>query len=702
MANHSHDIRAIPHGHVLSDYKFEEVLGQGSFGITYLATDTMLNKRVAIKEYFPREFAARDSTLTVRAAGNSDDRDNFIWGLKRFLDEARVLAVFDHPNIIQVRRFFEANGTAYLVMDYCDGTPLDELLKTNGTLDESGLEVLLKPLLDALELIHNTNFLHRDIKPANIFIKNDGTPVLLDFGAARQELVSHSKSVTAMATPGYAAFEQYSSHGNQGPWTDIYGLGATIYKAITGSKPEDATNRMLEDTLVPCSEICSGKFRPQVLNAIDAAMCVKPADRPQNISEWRSMFGFSRQTDNQIKTKLAPDTISIDIKPNSSNLNVDDLKIITKPKKSSAKTAFVANKQYVYGAGLFLLLGILSTFFLIRDDANSLSNKPDEVTPVAILENKTTNQAPEVKPDVKPVPDRKEPQIEVPKKADNSKPNCSKELTISSWNNCIGTHRYPSGATYSGEWLSGRRSGYGTGVSNNGNKYVGNWLNDVFHGYGVLSFSAGDEYKGEFKNGFFSGKGLYVWVSGDRHEGYYENGTANGRGTYYFKGGRKYVGNFVNGKFDGQGTMYDPSGRVVYSGTWNNGNTEASTATTSSARENNLSQCKLAAINAKKTTKLPYKVDEVTTLVDMFCDITSGDKAVYIYKYEVQTSQNVDQDFLDKNVREINKKLVCGPELKIYLPIVDFEYQYIYSRSTANYAPGRVIGKLRYSSSDCR
>ena len=334
MTNNSDDIRAIPFGHVLSDYKFEKVLGQGSFGITYLAIDTMLNRKVAIKEYFPREFAARDSTLTVKAAGNRDDRDNFVWGLKRFLDEARVLAIFDHPNIIQVRRFFEANGTAYLVMDYCDGTPLDELLKLKGVLSERELEALVGSLLNALEIIHKTNFLHRDIKPANIFIKNDGTPVLLDFGAARQELVSHSKSVTAIATPGYAAFEQYSSHGNQGPWTDIYGFGATLYRAVTGKKPEDATNRMLEDALVPTLKLCHGKYKSNTLKAIDAAMAVKPQDRPQTISEWRKIFALLENpinTESQAVEKNSNvelrEKIIIDVKPNPSSTDV----VISKP-----------------------------------------------------------------------------------------------------------------------------------------------------------------------------------------------------------------------------------------------------------------------------------------------------------------------------------------------------------------------------------
>jgi serine/threonine protein kinase len=258
--NLSSDIRSLPIGYVLSDYRIEGSLGHGAFGITYLATDTMLNRKVAIKEYFPREFAHRDGTLIVKAAGNKEDRENFFWGLTRFLEEARVLALFDHPNIVPVRRFFEANGTAYLVMDYCDGIPLDTLISRDGSLTKDQVFKILYPILDGLERVHKANFLHRDIKPANIFIKADGAPVLLDFGAARQEMLSHSRSVTSMATPGYAAFEQYSTHGKQGPWTDIYGLGATLYRAITGEKPQDAPDRILEDRLVSCLSIASGKY----------------------------------------------------------------------------------------------------------------------------------------------------------------------------------------------------------------------------------------------------------------------------------------------------------------------------------------------------------------------------------------------------------------------------------------------------------
>jgi len=701
MTNNLDDIRAIPSGHSLSDYTFEKVLGQGSFGITYLATDTMLNRKVAIKEYFPREFAARDNTLTVRAAGNSDDRDNFIWGLKRFLDEARVLAVFDHPNIIQVRRFFEANGTAYLVMDYCDGTPLDELLKVKGLLTEKQIQLLISPLLDALEIIHKTNFLHRDIKPANIFIKNDGTPVLLDFGAARQELVSHSKSVTAMATPGYAAFEQYSSRGNQGPWTDIYGLGATIYKAITGFKPDDATNRMLDDTLTPCEQICKGKYSEKTLKAIDKSMAVKPQDRPQSIYEWRGMLDLpptnnvqSRQieSDNKNIREAVQQTqdIDLDITP---NLNEEKFKLIENPPKSIKE-----NKHKIYiGAGaLVISLVAIGSIFINKDSENIIVDKNQNVMPINIPENKQAIQNSDRKNE------NDKPQQLQPKKVEVAKSECSKGSPISSWTNCIGSHTYSSGASYEGEWVSGKRSGQGKGVSSNGNKYVGAWLNDIFHGQGVLTFTTGDEYKGNFLNGFFSGKGVYTWASGDRHDGLYFDGKSNGYGTYYYKNGRKYVGNFVNSKFEGQGVMYDSGGRVLYSGSWVNGSAQSAAVPDSANKESSLSKCRAAAVNAKKTTSLPRRVDNITFLTDMYCVGGQADKATFVYKYEIDSSNRFGQDLLNQFVREDNRKLVCGPDLKVFLPIVDFEYQYFYSSSSTNYVPNGLIGKLRYSINDCR
>jgi serine/threonine protein kinase len=299
-------LRTLLAGHILSDYRIDGILGQGGFGITYLATDTMLGRKVAIKEYYPREFAMRDSTQTIHAAGDKDDQENFAWGLDRFLDEARTLARFDHPNIVAVTRFFKAHGTAYLVMDYCEGEPLDEIIKRDGPLTTDQLDRIITPLLDGLEHIHATGVMHRDIKPANIFIRADGSPVLLDFGAARQEIISHSRSVTSLATAGYAPLEQYSTHGKQGPWSDIYGLGATLYRAVTGNKPLEATDRILDDTLVPAAEAVKGRYPTETLTAIDTAMAVRSEQRPQTIAAWRPMFNRRQSTPRQ--TYSVPET----------------------------------------------------------------------------------------------------------------------------------------------------------------------------------------------------------------------------------------------------------------------------------------------------------------------------------------------------------------------------------------------------------
>ena len=279
---------ALAPGYRLENYWLEAVLGHGGFGITYRAVDEDLLDTVAIKEYLPREVAFRDRDATVIPLSDFD-RDTFDWGLERFLDEARTLARFRHPNIVGVRRFVRANGTAYLVMGYCEGESLERVLSREGTLAPDRLEAMLVPLLDALETLHDAGVTHRDIKPGNIYLRADGTPVLLDFGAARQALAQHSRSVTAMATPGYGAVEQYSSKGRQGPWTDIYGLGAMLYRCMTGQRPPDASDRMLEDALVSAENAASGRYPHELLQQIDAALRLRPGDRPQSIIEWRRL-----------------------------------------------------------------------------------------------------------------------------------------------------------------------------------------------------------------------------------------------------------------------------------------------------------------------------------------------------------------------------------------------------------------------------
>ena len=271
----------------LKEYEILGVLGSGGFGVTYRGFDRLLSKTVAIKEFLPNDLAVRSGSRQVLPK-SSADREDFAWGLERFLDEARVLASFDHSNIIRVYRFFRANGTGYIVMDYAEGETLRDLLERERVLTPSRLKALLFPLLDGLQDIHGKGVLHRDIKPGNIMIlKKDGSPVLIDFGAARQAINAKSRSITAIVTPGYAPIEQYSTTGDQGPGTDIYALAAVAYRAIVGERPDDATNRLSDDKLEGWTRKARGWDR-NFLDAVDKGLSFSKDNRPRSVTEWRT------------------------------------------------------------------------------------------------------------------------------------------------------------------------------------------------------------------------------------------------------------------------------------------------------------------------------------------------------------------------------------------------------------------------------
>ena len=279
---------ALPQGTRIREFEFRRVLGHGGFGVTYLGWNVALDIPVAIKEYLPSDLATREQDLSIVPQAPKAASD-FQWGLERFLDEARILARLQHPNIIRVHHFFEAHSTAYIAMDYVEGEDLSAHLARKGTLSEDELKAILYPLLSALEVVHQADFLHRDIKPGNIILRaEDGSPVLLDFGAARQAMGAKSRSVTSIVTPGYAPIEQYSSRGHQGAWTDIYALGGVCYRALTGQVPDDATDRMRDDPLIPASQRCAGQVSGAFLAAIDAALTVEEEDRPQSVGAWRA------------------------------------------------------------------------------------------------------------------------------------------------------------------------------------------------------------------------------------------------------------------------------------------------------------------------------------------------------------------------------------------------------------------------------
>ncbi len=282
-------VLALPSGtELVGDFRIGRVLGAGGFGITYLADEIALARSVTIKEYFPTDFAARDQDHAA-VPRSSDCAGDYRWGLDRFIEEAQTLARFDHRNICRVYRYFRANNTGYMVLHFEEGASLKGWLQGLGRAPrQAEIDRIVGPLLDALEIIHKADFLHRDIAPDNIMIRKDGSPVLIDFGSARGDIARHSRTVSALVKPGYSPYEQYAETGSQqGPWTDIYALGATLYHAITGKRPPDSPSRIVNDDFVRARDAALSTYRPRFLAAIDRALDLDIKRRPQTIAAWR-------------------------------------------------------------------------------------------------------------------------------------------------------------------------------------------------------------------------------------------------------------------------------------------------------------------------------------------------------------------------------------------------------------------------------
>ena len=277
----------LPEKTMLLEFRVESILGAGGFGITYLARDTSLDKDVAIKEYLPVDLALRALDGSVVPV-NTDTAFNYKSGLDLFVEEARTLGRFTHPNIVRVSRYFEANGTAYMVMGYEAGTSLNRFLRQAAQPDEKYLKRMVEPLLAGLEVVHGAGFLHRDIKPSNIFLREDGSPVLLDFGTARLAIRDSLHDAIAILTPGYAPVELYVRTGQQGPWTDIYSLAAVLFRAVTGENPPDALTRLRVDGTGKRLQRHRDRYSAQFLAAIQWGLALEEKRRPQNVNEWRT------------------------------------------------------------------------------------------------------------------------------------------------------------------------------------------------------------------------------------------------------------------------------------------------------------------------------------------------------------------------------------------------------------------------------
>ena len=272
---------------LIGRYVIQEVLGQGGFGITYLGIDKLYGNKVAIKEYYPQKIAMRKAQYEdVVTVTSIEEKNNYDKGKKRFLDEAQVMARFNkNEGIVKILDFFEANNTAYIVMEYLEGITLKQYLGKYGVLQFRNLIEMMLPLLEALIEIHSQGLIHRDISPDNIMVQHNGKLKLMDFGAARDYTESGNKSLTVILKPGYAPPEQYQTHGVQGPWTDIYALCATIYKCLTGITPPDAIARVMDDKFKEPDQL-DGKLSPDIKKILWKGMNIFPEERYQDIVEF--------------------------------------------------------------------------------------------------------------------------------------------------------------------------------------------------------------------------------------------------------------------------------------------------------------------------------------------------------------------------------------------------------------------------------
>ena len=292
--NKAYSNKALPAGTVLREWRIEDVLGVGGFGIVYRAKGIYFNELVAIKEYFPSSISERDSEDTVVPI-DSEAEEVHALGLKKFVEEAKLLWNLStptrHPNIVSVRSLFEIHGTAYIVMDFEDGVSLSKMLKQGRRFNERSLWNILRPIAEGLEMAHRVGVLHRDIKPPNILINEDNRPVLIDFGSARFEAAEATSTTVTFHTPPYAAIEQYVKTYPQGPWTDIYALGVVMYECITGEKPPEVLERLHAGLGKPLADGKWPGYSKRFLASIDEAMRVKPDERPQLLSDWIASFG---------------------------------------------------------------------------------------------------------------------------------------------------------------------------------------------------------------------------------------------------------------------------------------------------------------------------------------------------------------------------------------------------------------------------
>jgi serine/threonine protein kinase len=563
-------------------YLVGKILGKpGGFGITYLGWDSQLTTFVAIKEYLPREVAGRNFDRLTVSAHTSSDSENFRYGLDQFLLEARTLAQFDHSNVVRVRTYFQENGTAYLVMDYLQGSSLhDHLADIGGRMSEKQALGIILPILDGLKEVHAKGFLHRDIKPQNIYITNNGRPILLDFGTARQAMSGFNRGMTTILTPGYAPWEQYHRHGKQGPWTDIYACAATLYHMVTGIVPAEASERIAQDAFLAPGQIVTG-LSTHFNYAIIQALSIDPANRPQNVAEFQNALTGKTGPAMPCFSPPPPPVIQSGQPPYipPSAYSPHPMGTPPFPSYQPPGPGYYPPPVQSTGTGRKKFIGATAAILLILAGGAFAYNSMNGYQSTS--HNNGTYEG----------------------NVSWGTPSGKGKLTFANGNvysgefsgglrHGNGAFRTASGDTYDGEWKNdrfdgkgiltladktryegtfkdGKRNGTGTQIYADGRQYSGSWVDDKKSGSGTLKLKNGTVYTGPFKQNLPEGEGSLSTVRGDKYVGNFVAGLKNGQGTFTFANGNVYKGEFADDMRNGQGTMRWNSGSY-YNGAWKN------------------------------------------------------------------------------------------------------------------------------------
>jgi serine/threonine protein kinase len=406
-------------GAQLQEFVVERVIGIGGFGIVYQAHDTLLRRTVAIKEYMPTSMAARGdgATVSLRSSAHSHD---FETGKAGFIDEARMLAQFKHPALIEVFRYWEQNCTAYMATPFYEGRTLKQRLRdTPGVPEELVLKKILLPLLDALEHMHFAQVYHRDISPDNIMVLSDGRPILLDLGAARRLETENVQALTVLVKPGYAPIEQYAGDAavQQGPWTDIYGWGASAYFALTGKPPPPSASRIMSDSIIKLADAKIAGYSDDFLAAIDAALAVRPDDRPQSIAAVKSLFVAEMPINSKpsVQVSQAVDLEkTVLIEAASVQPRVEPMSVAPRPSLQAAPK----KSRAPLAVGVVCAVGLVASFWwFAQTPVLTKANKAAApvAAPIVAVTNVERSPAPQVVLPQVETPSIEAPKIEAPK-----------------------------------------------------------------------------------------------------------------------------------------------------------------------------------------------------------------------------------------------------------------------------------------------